>query len=381
MQQLDRVLAPVVRVRILPQPIDGREIKLAVHKLQQVAPETDLEINDLDGSTVLLRSPSDAALEQAWGRLTAIVAELADERARTPQRATFHRDVTSDPDRSYHRPSELSAGGEMGRFPEGRGYFTGAAAALLYAVDRLFLDLARREAAVPFYSEPVWERADLPRFGYADGASALCRIGHIDPAVEQYWQNATCDNVWKSLASARIDGFRCYTAVSTCCRSEVSQYFFLERMKTFRMREVVAVGRPEEILAFRERAIEFIAGLTGSLGLNGLFEDSNDPFFLSGENETAEAPVGVALPEIVKIELRLRLYDEKTLACASMNVHGDFFARNFGYVSADGGPLWTSCIAFGLERWVWAILVQFGPEPQGWPAAIRALVEGAGAYG
>ena len=82
------------------------------------------------------------------------------------------------------------------------------------------------------------------------------------------------------------------------------------------------------------------------------------------------------VPEPIKFELRLSLYDDRSLACASFNVHGDFFARRLDYLGEEGheAPIWTSCAAFGLERWVWAVLVQHGPRVQDWPAELRALV-------
>jgi hypothetical protein len=97
-------------------------------------------------------------------------------------------------------------------------------------------------------------------------------------------------------------------------------------MRVFTMREVVMAGTPEQVLHFREEALTFVDGLTAELGLRGSFVEANDPFFL-GDGPADQADI--ALPDVVKIELRLSLYDDRTLACASFNVHGDFFARHF----------------------------------------------------
>ena len=364
----------VTRIRVLPEGLSAQEIRKCAHQFGLASSRaTELELNELDGRTVLLRAPDDETLERDWSILAGLARDLVTGRAARPA-PTFLREVVSDPDREYFRPAELCHRDGIRRFADGRPYFTGATAALLHGVDTLFLGFAANEGAAHFFSEPIWEPGDLEGFGYSPESDVLLRVSHLGAGQERYWQNATCDNIWKSLRGARIDGLQAFTALGTCCRNEPSQYFFLERMRTFRMREVVAAGSPEEITRFRERAVEYITRLARELGLNGHFENANDPFFLAGD---ANVAAGAQLPELVKIELRLRLYDDKSLACASMNVHGDFFSRKLGFHGeADGAPVWTSCIAFGLERWAWAILVQFGPDPRGWPGRVRELLDG-----
>ncbi|HVE85086.1 MAG TPA: hypothetical protein VND93_19680 [Myxococcales bacterium] len=367
----------VTRLRVLPESLTAQEIRKCAHQFGLAGSgATEIELNEIDGRTVLLRAPDEGTLDRDWGVLVGLARELVDGRASHPA-STFFREVVSDPDRDYFRPAELCEAEGIRRFDDGKPYFTGATAALLHGVDELFLGFAANEGAVPFFSEPIWEPGDLGSFGYSPQSNVLLRVSHLGAGQERYWQNATCDNIWKSLRGARLDGLQAFTALGTCCRNEPSQYFFLERMRTFRMREVVAAGSPEEITRFRERAVEYITRLAHELGLNGHFENANDPFFLAGD---ANVAAGAQLPELVKIELRLRLYDDKSLACASMNVHGDFFSRKLGFRGgADGAPVWTSCIAFGLERWAWAILVQFGPDPRGWPRRARELLDGRSA--
>lgn len=374
---LDTLALPsfVTRIRMLPDGLSAQEIRKCAHQFALARSSgTEIELNELDGRTVLLRAPDEDTLESDWSILVALARDIVAKRPSRPA-ATFHKAIVSDPDRDYFRPAQLCAGNELRRFADGKPYFTGAIAALLNGIDSLFLDFAVSEGALPFFSEPLWEPRDLGGFGYSTDSDVLLRVSHLGAEQERYWQNATCDNIWKSLRGAHIDGRQVFTALGTCCRNEPSQYFFLERMRTFRMREVVAAGSPEEITLFRDRAVEYITRLTRELGLNGYFENANDPFFLGGNG--AASPAQIDLPELVKIELRLRLYDDKSLACASMNVHGDFFSKSLEFVSAAGDkPVWTSCIAFGLERWVWAILVQFGPDHRAWPRRIRELLDG-----
>ncbi|MCA9696428.1 MAG: hypothetical protein KC431_02800, partial [Myxococcales bacterium] len=276
------------------------------------------------------------------------------------------------------RPDALQRSSAMMRDGDGRLALRGPAAELLEGLDGVFRGLARGLEAEAFHSEPTWRAGDLERFGYTEDSAFLCHLGHggghggfHGGSRQDYWQNAVCNNIWRHLAGVRFGAEpRRFTARGTCCRHEGAQRFALEYLQVFTMREVVIAGAPQAVLDFRRQTLDFTVGLAESLGLHGRVELANDPFFLEGGAAPAQ------MPEPIKFELRLSLYDDRSLACASFNVHGDFFARRLDYLGEDGheAPIWTSCAAFGLERWVWAVLVQHGPRVQDWPAELRALV-------
>ena len=54
--------------------------------------------------------------------------------------------------------------------------------------------------------------------------------------------------------------------------------------------------------------------------------------------------------------------DIDTMAVGSFNYHEDFFGDRFGIQTADGSRVHTGCIAFGLERFVHAVLLQLGVD-------------------
>ena len=64
------------------------------------------------------------------------------------------------------------------------------------------------------------------------------------------------------------------------------------------------------------------------------------------------------------------------LAISSFNLHGDYFGRSLDIKAASGAPLSTGCVAFGVERWMRALVAARGPDPSGW---WHLLGEGAGA--
>ena len=57
------------------------------------------------------------------------------------------------------------------------------------------------------------------------------------------------------------------------------------------------------------------------------------------------------------------LPDDERVAVGSLNYHTDFFGRAFAIAVDGSGPMHSVCVAFGLERWVHAFLVQHGDQP------------------
>jgi len=58
------------------------------------------------------------------------------------------------------------------------------------------------------------------------------------------------------------------------------------------------------------------------------------------------------------------------LALGSFNLHRAYFGSAFE-LSAGGAPAFTACVAFGLERWIWAIARRHGCDVAAWPALLR----------
>ena len=79
-----------------------------------------------------------------------------------------------------------------------------------------------------------------------------------------------------------------------------------------------------------------------------------------------------------KYEISLLLPGDERLAVGSFNYHSDFFGKAFNCTVAGGGPMHSVCIAFGLERWVYAFLARHGDDPARWPDVVRQAAEFSG---
>ncbi len=187
---------------------------------------------------------------------------------------------------------------------------------------------------------------------------------------------AVCYHLYFSLADQILPAGRVIaTAVGNCFRYEAINLTSLERMWNFTMREVIFVGSKDFVLEHRETARQRMSQVFKELGLAYRVESANDPFFIGEFRKQAAFQSAFQL----KFEIRARLpFKESTLAIGSYNYHQDFFGRHLNISLPDGSPVHTGCVAFGLERVVYAFLAQYGFDPEKWPVPIREVLHNPG---
>jgi hypothetical protein len=166
-----------------------------------------------------------------------------------------------------------------------------------------------------------------------------------------------------------------YGLCGKCFRYESKNVRDLRRLWDFTMREVVFIGSREHVLAERQRGIERFQGFLDEHRLAGEIRTASDPFFIAPD---AAAKTYFQLSSDTKFEISLMLPDDARLAVGSFNYHNDFFGKAFNSRLDGGGPMFSACIAFGLERWVYAFLAQHGSDPAHWPDVVRRAPEIAG---
>jgi seryl-tRNA synthetase len=179
---------------------------------------------------------------------------------------------------------------------------------------------------------------------------------------------AVCYNTYAALADSTIDGSVLMTAQGTCWRHEGERHAALERGWAFTMREIVCVGTAWDVKSLLDRGVERASALAARLGLETEVVVASDPFFAPSARGRA------ALQRIkgLKHELVFRFPDGRPLAIASFNDHEEFFGDAFS-ISLPGGQAASSgCVAFGLERWLLAVLVTHGVDSADWPFAVLA---------
>ena len=179
---------------------------------------------------------------------------------------------------------------------------------------------------------------------------------------------AVCYNTYAALADSLIDPPVTMTAQGTCWRHEGDRHAPLERGWAFTMREIVCLGAERDVKDFLDRSVARVTRLEGTLGLEAEMVAASDPFFAP----TARGRAALQRIKGLKHELVFLYPDGRPLAIASFNDHELFFGDAFGISLPDGTPAWSGCVAFGLERWLMAVLVTHGVEPSEWPFTIQA---------
>jgi len=187
---------------------------------------------------------------------------------------------------------------------------------------------------------------------------------------------AVCYHVYHLYENRTIPAFGAVHGIcGKCFRFEASNLSDLRRLWDFTMREVVFLGGREEVLEARERSIEMMSRFLEAHKLASEIRTASDPFFIAPD---ATAKTYFQLSSDSKFEVSLLLPGGERVAAGSHNYHSDFFGRVFRVNVESGGPMHSVCVAFGLERWVYAFLQQHGSDVARWPDVIRNAPEFAG---
>jgi seryl-tRNA synthetase len=179
--------------------------------------------------------------------------------------------------------------------------------------------------------------------------------------------SAACHPVYPQLAGTLPEGGRRVDVLAQCFRHEPS--VDPARMQTFRQREYVYVGEPENARAHRELWIERGLAVLTDLQLPAEPVIANDPFF----GRAGRMLAANQRTENLKTELVVRLYGDLNdgTACVSCNCHLEHFGAPFGITTAAGEVAHSACVGFGLERITLALLRTHGLDVSAWPAGVR----------
>jgi seryl-tRNA synthetase len=246
---------------------------------------------------------------------------------------------------------------------------------------------------------PVMSRRDLERSGYLKSfpnlLGCVCALHGSEAEIRSAADRNETGGDWTTslspadlvlspaacypiypLASARgplPSAGLMFDVACDCFRHEPSRH--LDRLQSFRMREYVCIGSPQQVLDFRERWVARGEKLAGELGLTRSVAPASDPFF----GRTGQVMAVSQLQQALKFELLIPVRSvEQPTACMSFNYHRDHFGAIWGLRDSSGHVAHTGCAAFGLDRLALAMFATHGLDVERWPAVIRtALRHGA----
>jgi len=142
------------------------------------------------------------------------------------------------------------------------------------------------------------------------------------------------------------------------------------RLQMFHQRELVRIGEPAAVQAWRDAWRERAVALLGSLGLEAELQVASDPFFGRSGRMLAASQRSQEL----KFEVLTAIAGPEPTAVASFNYHQDHFSSAFGIEMHDGSPAHTACLGFGLERITLALLARHGLDVERWPGEVTATL-------
>jgi seryl-tRNA synthetase len=242
---------------------------------------------------------------------------------------------------------------------------------------------------------PVMSRAQLEKSGYLKSFPNLlgCVCGlhgterDINAAVSRFeaggdWTTslspadlvlspAACYPVYPIAASRGPlpkGGLR-FDVAADCFRREPSRH--LDRLQSFRMREYVCIGSPDDVAAFRERWMLRAQAIARDLGLAFRVDQASDPFF----GRVGQMKAVSQKQQALKFELLVPLRsEEQPTACMSFNYHREHFGTTWGITDAAGEPAHTGCVAFGMDRLAVAMFQTHGTDLTRWPLSVREIL-------
>ncbi len=151
-----------------------------------------------------------------------------------------------------------------------------------------------------------------------------------------------------------------------CFRHEPSRD--VDRLQSFRMREYVCLGSPQQAADFRDQWMEQGQQIADRLGLKHRIPPASDPFFGRAAKLMADNQIEQALKFELLIVVRSA---EQPTACMSFNCHRDHFGTKWGLRDEAGDVTHTACAAFGMDRLALALFATHGTELYRWPRRVR----------
>ena len=264
---------------------------------------------------------------------------------------------------------------------------------ILERFDALVARTAKDDGAESMTFPPIVARALIERVGYMDNFPQLCgsinsffgserearelsarvhageRWEELLAITESMLTPAACYPVYPIFSGLLREGGRLVTVMNWVYRHEPSAE--PTRLQSFRMREFIRVGKPDEVLSWRNTWLERGLALLRSLELPVGSDVANDPFF----GRAGKIMAASQRDQRLKFEILVPVISaDRPTAICSFNWHQDHFSGTFGIRSSDGEVASTACLGFGLERVTLALLKTHGLDPATWPAAVRALL-------
>lgn len=185
---------------------------------------------------------------------------------------------------------------------------------------------------------------------------------------------AVCFHCYDEFKGTKLKKPIMISAKGNCFRHEVHWRVGGHRLFEFSMREIVFIGDLEFVENTRNQIMDTVWSLFIELGLNGKIETASDPFYYSEDFAKGQHQ----LMANMKYELLVST-GKLEYSIASFNNMKGSLCKPFEITNENGELLNSGCVAFGIDRWVYTLLSEFGLDIELWPDRVKnrlSLVNG-----
>ena len=245
--------------------------------------------------------------------------------------------------------------------------FTEKETAIFNKIDTHFKDIAIQLGALEYSVPAMISKEVLEKCGYFSSfPQQLTAAAFVQPDAygkvaqkgvvvsdymsvsDQYLTPAACLHVYPTLEDVDIDT-KMITTKARVYRYENEKFDGKIRLWDFTVREIVIAGTQDFVLEklslIKEKSLDFCH----EIGLTVKLIAASDHFFPTKRNEIKQK---LQISNSFKYELVVPV-GATDVSIASFNFHGTHFSKPFHFDQK--GTVLTSCVGYGLERWVSAI--------------------------
>ncbi len=259
----------------------------------------------------------------------------------------------------------------MQQFQDQQYFYSQKHVKLFHGLDRYFSSLVSNLGADEQIYPSLLPKKFLEKIDYFNsfphvGLRAQPLLSNIDST--NFLPSAVCYHLFHHLEGKDISQRNSiFTSVGRCYRQEEEYHY--ARLAAFTMREIIVIGEPAYVTKTLEILSNRILDFARQTFKNVYFEKAADPFYLP----SAKGQKLYQQLKNLKQELLVKFEHDKPVAISSCNQHERFFSRKLD-IRSKGKYFHSGCLAFGIDRWVWAICKQHSQMPQKWPSKIKQLL-------
>jgi seryl-tRNA synthetase len=163
-----------------------------------------------------------------------------------------------------------------------------------------------------------------------------------------------CYNCFETIKKTNLKKNTKFTSISKCHRYEGLNYYQLERLKVYEMRELIFFGDQVFINKQISNFIDFFIRFLNKNNLIFRIVTANDPFFL----KTMYNKKIFQLTNKLKYELEMYLpFEKKWIAVGSFNNHLNTLTKKYE-ITKNKKTCYSGCIGIGYERFLYSYFSQ-----------------------